>query len=85
MAPCVCVCVYVYVYVYVHLRLCVCVLVLVDVVCSPNAQPSPNSWQPRGCGAVAPVVAPVVAVLWLLSLLVLFCCCHGSFLAGFLL
>ena len=66
------VCVYVYVYVHWYLRLCVCVLVLVDVVCSPNARPSPNSWQPRGCGAVA----PVVAVLWLLSLLVLFCCCH---------
>ena len=75
---CVCVCVRVRVRALVHwyLRLCVCVLVLVDVVCSPNARPSPNSWQPRGCGAVAPVVAPVVAVLWLLSLLVLFCCCH---------
>ena len=47
------------------------VLVLVDVVRPPMpglAWPSPNSWQPRGCGAVAPAAAVALFCRWLCAL-----------------
>ena len=63
---CVCVCVYAYVCVCVYVYLCV------DTCCAvglpPNAWPSPNSCQPRGCGSVAPVAAVALLSLALHSM-----------------
>ena len=78
----VCVFVCLRVCVRVRVRVCVYVYLCVDTCCAvglpPNAWPSPNSWQPRGCGSVAPVAAVALLslallALWLLSLPLLFC------------
>ena len=92
----VCVCVYVYVY----LRLCLCVCLCLSTwsgpqcLALPGLPPTPGNpvavvlwlllWPCCGSGCCR-AVTPVAVVLWLLLLLVLFGCCHGSFLAGFLL